>query len=479
MSYEKRADYSERLLFPPSLEDWLGADHPVRFIREFVDALELKELGFKTRTSGEGRPNYASDLLLKVWLYGYLMRTRSSRGLERGCRENIGLIWLTGMNEPDHNTLWRFFNENKAALRKVFKQVVRVAAKAELIGMVLHAVDGTKIAARASRRTGEHKVDLEETLRKLDASIDEMMSKVGVAEQSERGEYSLPEELQEQERLREKIKAALDEMEEAGTKDLHPKESEARMMNCGPRKEFAYNAQAVADGESGLIIAVDVVNEADDHGLLVPMVEKVEAQLGSIAEETAADAGYSSAAELRLAEDRGYEVLVALGKQREGIDGKGEYHASKFHYDEESDHCVCPRGEVLKFHNETTSGKYKYPVRVFRCQSYKECPARWECSQAKNGRKIELSVHHDSLVRQREKQRQPEKQAALRRRLGIIEPVFGNIKQAMGFRRWTHGGLDGVRTQWSLLCTTVNLSKLHKFWLSGRLVLAGSEAVGS
>lgn len=143
------------------------------------------------------------------------------------------------MNEPDHNTLWRFFNENKAALRKVFKQVVRVAAKAELIGMVLHAVDGTKIAARASHRTGQHKADLEEALRKLDASIDEMMSKVEGAEQSERGEYSLPEELREQERLREKIKAALSEMEEAGTKDFHPKESEARMMNCGPRKEFA------------------------------------------------------------------------------------------------------------------------------------------------------------------------------------------------------------------------------------------------
>jgi len=478
MSYEKRADYSERYLFPPSLEDWVGADHPVRFVREFVDQLNLKELGFKVRVAQEGRPNYASDLLLKVWLYGYLMRIRSSRSLERGCRENVGLIWLTGMNEPDHNTLWRFFNDNKRALRSIFRQVVRVAARAELVGMVLHAVDGTTIAAKASRRTGLHKADLDKALRKLDESIDEMMNKVGAAEQSERGEYCLPEEMREQERLREKIKAALEEMEEAGTKDLHPKEGEARMMNCGPRKEFGYNAQAVADGDSGLIVVADVVNDADDHGLLVSMVERVEAELGSSAEETVADAGYSSAAELRLAEERGYEVLVALGKQREGIAGKGEYHASKFEYDEELDHCVCPRGKVLKFENETTSGKYKYPVRVFRCKSYKECPARWQCSKAKNGRKIELSVYHSSLMRQREKQRQAEKQAALRRRLGIIEPVFANIKQAMGFRRWTVGGLDGVRTQWSLLCTTVNLGKLYKFWLSGRLVLAADEAGG-
>jgi transposase len=422
------------------------------------------------RDSEEGRPNYAPDLLLKVWLYGYLMRIRSSRGLERACRENVGLIWLTGMNEPDHNTLWRFFSENKKALRNVFKQVVRIALKAKLLGLVLHAVDGTKIIAHASRSGGLHKVNLEKALRKLDQSIEEAMGKIETAEVEEQGEYRLPEELREKGQLREKIKAALEEMKEAGTKNYHPQEKDARMMNCGPRKEFGYNAQAVADGESGLIVAEEVVNAAADHGLLVPMVEKVEAELGQAAEETLADSGYSSAAELRRAEDRGYGVLVNLGKQREEIPEAGEYHPSKFRYDKEADQCVCPRGEALTFAGATKSHS-KYPVRVYTCKSYKECPVRWQCSKAKSGRRIELSVFHDSLMRQREKQRREEKQAALRRRPGIIEPVFGNIKQAMGFRRWTVAGLDNVRTQWSLLCTTVNLSKLHKLWLSGQFVL--------
>lgn len=475
MSYEKRADYSEIYLFPPSLEDWVGADHPVRFVREFVDALDMKGLGFKVRESEEGRPNYAADLLLKAWLYGYLMRIRSSRRLEEACRENIGLIWLTGRNEPDHNTLWRFFSGNKAALRNVFKQVVRVAARAQLIGVVLHAVDGTKIAARSSRATGQHREDLEKALEKLDSSVDEMMSETSEVERGEQGEYRLPEGLKEQEQLREKIRAALVEMEVEGTCDLHPLEKDARMMNCSgkrARKEFGYNAQAVADGGSGLIVAVDVVNEADDHGLLVPMIGRVEAELGRSAEDTVADAGYRSAAELRRAEDRGYGVVVALGRQQEIVDGALEYHPSKFRYEPEQDQCVCPRDVVLKFESETTSGKYKYPVRVYRCQSYKQCPVRWQCSRAKNGRRIELSIYHDSLVRQREKQRLPEKQAALKRRQTIIEPVFGNIKEAMGFRRWTFGGLDAVRTQWSLVCTAFNLKKLHKFWLAGQLVLA-------
>jgi len=470
MSHEKRAEYSERYLFPPSIEDWVGADHPARFIREFVDALDLKDLGFRERVSEEGRPNYAADLLLKAWLYGYLMRIRSSRSLERACRENVGLIWLTGMNEPDHNTLWRFFSENKGALRNVFKQAVKVAARADLIGLVLHAVDGTTITAQASRRKGLHKADLEKVLRKLDAAIEETMKRIEAAEKGEQGEYRLPEELREQEQLREKIRTALTEMKEAGTKDYHPLEKDARMMNCGGgRREFGYNAQAVADSQSGLILATEVVNEADDHGLLVPMIERVEAELGSSAKETVADGGYRSAHELHLAEERGYGVLVALGRQAETIEGAGEYHHSKFHYDKQRDHCVCPRGELLRFRRQSVSSKNKYPIRVYQCQSYKECPVRWQCSQSNSGRRIELSIYHDSLVRQREKQRRAEMQQALKRRQVIIEPVFGHIKQAMGFRRWTLSGLDGVRTQWSMLCTVVNLSKLHKIWLSGNL----------
>ena len=477
MSYEKRADYSERYLLPPSLEDWVGADHPVRFVREVVDVLDLRGLGFKQRKSEDGRPNYAADMLLKVWLYAYMMKIRSSRALERACRENVGLIWLTGMHEPDHNTLWRFFRENKKPLRRLFKQVVRIAVKAELIGLVLHAVDGTKMTGASSRRTAWHKADLEKSLKRVDESIEQMMRGVEAAQTNESGEYRIPEELAEKEHLREKIKQALIELEEAGEKDLHPHEKDARMMNCngkGSRKEFGYNAQAVVDA-GGLVVAHDVVNEADDHGLLVPMIEKTEENVGQAAKETVADTGYKSAEELFQAEKHEYNVIVALGKQGEDVEGVGEYHPSKFQYDAEKNQCICPRGEILGFERETTSGKDKLPVRVYQCRSYKQCPVRWDCSKAKNGRKIELSIYHESLVRQREKQRDKEKKEALKRRQVIVEPTFAHIKHAMGFRRFTYRGLESVRAQWSLLCTTVNLSKLYQHWLGGKFSLAGAK----
>jgi transposase len=108
-------DYGQQFLLPPALEDWVAADHPARFLREFVDQLDLAALGFALPTAVEGRPPYAPSLLLKIWLYGYYHRIRSTRKLETACREHLSLLWLIGLIAPDHNSLWRFWRDNKKA----------------------------------------------------------------------------------------------------------------------------------------------------------------------------------------------------------------------------------------------------------------------------------------------------------------------------------------------------------------------------
>ena len=152
MSRSRSANYDQVFLFPPALEDWIPAQHPARFVREVVDSLDLDSLGFQWGHEGEdGRPRYALDLMLKVWLYGWMEGVRSTR-LERGCAEAVGLIWLAGMMTPDHNTLWRFWRDNRKAMKALLKKVVGIAVDAGVVGAVLHAVDGTKIAAVSSRR---------------------------------------------------------------------------------------------------------------------------------------------------------------------------------------------------------------------------------------------------------------------------------------------------------------------------------------
>ncbi|MCP4640930.1 MAG: transposase [bacterium] len=136
-------DYAQEFLLPPSLEDCVSPSHPARIIREFVDALDLAELGIAWASGERGRPAYAAGLLLKVWLYGYYERIRSTRKLEKACRDHIGSLWLTGMIAPDHNTLNGFFRANGKGIRQLFRKTGEVACAADLVGFVLHTVDGT------------------------------------------------------------------------------------------------------------------------------------------------------------------------------------------------------------------------------------------------------------------------------------------------------------------------------------------------
>jgi transposase len=471
MTHEIRANYDQIDLLPQSLEDWVPGDHPARFIREFVDALDLAELGFAERESEEGRPNYAADLLLKVWLYGYLARIRSTRELERACREHLSLLWLTGRHAPDHNTLWRFWRDNREALREVFRAGVKVAAEQGMIGLICQAVDGTKIQAVASRRRVEHRKELEKLLGRVEASIVEMEAAVGAAEQEERGEYRLPEGLREAGELRQAIRESLRRMQEAKRAHLHPQEPEARLMPCEGRKQPAYNAQAVVDAQAGIIVAEMAVNAESDNALLVPMLEEVRGNLGRVAKETIGDGGYSSAGQLGEAEARGYEVLVAPGVETGGLK-RGAYDSTKFEYERESDEVICPQGKRLKFEGEKNKGPQRPAVRSYRCQHYQQCPVRELCSGRRDGRRIEVSPQRAAVMRQREKRRDPRQQALLRQRKAIVEPVFATIKEALGFRRWTVRGLQNVRTQWSLLCAAFNLKKMYQHWVVGQLALA-------
>ena len=468
MSKEIRPDYMQQFLLPPCIEDWVPPNHPARFVREMVRALNFKELGIKESSGNEGRPHYATDMLLAVWLYGYYSKIHSTRALEKACMENLALIWLTGNNAPDHNTLWRFFRHNKKAIRRVFKQSVRVACKANLVGMVLHALDGTKIRAAASNRTSLSEKSLNKALKSLEEQIEEIEARLEAARGQEAGEgWAMPQELEDAVTLRDAVHAGLEALREEDVKNLSPVDVEARVMKTGDGNRFAYNAQAVADAGSGLIVCADVVNEQNDTHQLASMLEQTADTLGRTAQENLADGGYDSGEQIAAAAAAGHEILLPMEAEKAGT-----FHTINFEHDVTRDLVVCPMGRTLEFEREKASRTGNCTLRIYRCKNGAQCERAHECTKDKQGRMVGIAPWHEQARAQRDKQRDAGKRCKLKRRGEIIEIVFAGIKEHLGFRRFTVNGLENVKAQWALVCTAFNLRKLYKVWLAGNLILA-------
>jgi len=470
------ADYQTSWLLPPNLEDMVGRDHPSRFLREFVDALDLRVLGFAEQRCHDGRPPYSNGLLLKVWLYGYWQGIRSHRKLEQACREHLSLLWLTGMNQPDHNTLWRFWQANKKSLRALHRQSVHLAMKAGMVSLVLLAVDGTKIEAVASGHSGWTKKRMQKLLAQLDEVLERTETEIETNAQQEQGEYRLPESLEQQQALREAVVEGLRELEQSGRGHYHQHEPEAHRMKCVSTNRFAYNAQAVADEKSGIIVACEVTSQENDVGQLPLMLKQAQQNIQSAPKEltgqletqkplvAVADTGYGAGADIAAAQAEGFEVVTPLP---EGAPKKDNpYHSSNFHYDAVRDVCICPQQQALAFTGQ--KDRRGQTVRVYRCRC-KDCPVIAQCTRNSKGRTIEIGPHNAVVVAMRKTLASEQGKARLRRRAAIIEPRFATVKARQGFRRWTVRGLDKVKAQWGWLCLTANLEILFRRWLTGAL----------
>jgi transposase len=454
-------NYGEQFLLPPALEDWVPADHPARFLREFVDQLDLPSLGFVVPGAVEGRPPYAPSLLLKIWLYGYMQRIRSTRKLEAACREQLSLLWLTGLHQPDHNSLWRFWRDHKRALRALFKQSAQLALQSGLVGLVLQALDGTKIEAACSGRTSWSKQSLEALLQKLDAELEQVEAAIErEGEPDPQTSYRLPESLADQQALREKVRHGLEQMKQAQREHLHPGEPQARRMNCEGKNRLAYNAQAVVDQKAGVVVAAEVVNQENDTGLAVPMIQQARDNCGQGAAVTVADSGYGSGVDIGRAAASGVNLLVKpVG---DAVAQRQPYHAYNFRYEAEPAAVICPQGQSLKFARRM---KQKgQTVQVYRCD-HKDCPVRAQCTRdCRQRRLVEIWPHTLAVQQMRARIKEPGAAGQLRQRRQIVERVFGHIKQHEGFRRWTVRGLEGVNAQWALICCAMNLRIMYAQW---------------
>ena len=467
-------DREQAWLLPPSLDDLLPLDHPARFVAEFVDALDKEgwaELGVEIGGDPLGAPAYHPSALLSVWLYGFMTGVRSCRKLETACRDQIPYLWLTGWQHPDHNTLWRFYKAHRQAMRELFKRTVRTAVAMKLVDLAVQAVDGSKVAANATR---DRTYDAERGRRLLDR-LEKAIADLEA--QNEAGEDAptthLPEQLADKRALREQVKQAMDDLaSQDRLKHVNLTDKDARLMKTRQGIVPSYNGQAMvspvtAEGEvTGMLItAVGLVDEPDDHMSFTPMLEQAEETTGAKVPMTLADAGYYSG--INLAECVGRGQAVTMPESLPPPDRP--YHKDQFIYDEQSDSFTCPKGQTLHFEciqklnkkNGAWNRIYRAPGKI--CRS---CPAFGVCTKTKRGRAIAVGRHDAILRGHRAWMSTNTAKEAYKLRKQLVEPVFGIIKEQQRARRFLLRGLANVSAEWTMLATAFNLRILWKAWRS-------------
>jgi len=444
------------ILLPASLQDWLPEGHLARFVAEVVETLDLSAI-YRKYEEGDGRGLAAYDpkMMVRLLIYGYCRGVASSRRIERATYEDVAFRYLAADQHPDHTTLADFRKEHLAELAQLFVQVLRLCQRAGLVKLGHVALDGTKVKANASKHKAMSYERMGEAEKRLEAEVQALLEEAARVDAEEDGKYGkgkrgdeLPEEWARRERRLEKIreaKAALEQeareraekqkaQVEERLKEREKQEAErgrkfagrppqapdpeqakpepkaqrnftdpdSRIMKDGATKEFvqAYNAQAAVDSQAQVIVAASVTQEANDKKQLVPMLEQVEALTGSKPERATADAGYYSEQSVTDPKLEEIDLFVAPDRQHQG----------------------------------------------------EEVPSATGSPPGETGRAEQM----------RQKLRTAEGQAVYKLRKAVVEPVFGQIKEERGFRRFLLRGRVKVEAEWKMICATHNLLKLFR-----------------
>mgnify|MGYP001569028114 CR=1 FL=1 len=469
-------DLNQPLLLPPSLQDWLPERHLARFISDVVDGLDLSAIYVAyNRKDGRGLAAYHPVMMVRLLLYGYCMGVASSRQIERRTHEDVAFRYLAADQHPDHDTIASFRQTHLQNLAGLFLQALRLCEKAGLVKLGHVAIDGTKLQANASKHKAMSYERMNEKEKALKAEVEKLLEEAARTDAEEDAKYGkgkrgdeLPAELARRESRLKKIaeaKAALEQeareravaakataearleerrkQEEERGKKLggrppqvpdpeqakpEPKaqrnftDPDSRIMKDGATKSFlqGFNAQAAVDDTAQVIVGCAITQEVNDKQQLAPMIQQVEQNLGRKPEKATADAGYFSLAAVTDPRVNGVELLVPPDRQKHEATAEGA-------------------GEVIQEPAKLAEGPPSAEV------STDPAPAQASVADA-----------------MRQKLRSPEGQAVYKMRKAVVEPVFGQIKERRGFRRFLFRGLKKVEAEWQIICLTHNLLKLFR-----------------
>ncbi len=462
MNYIEGADRQQGWLLPERLEDYVSEDNPVRFLDAFVDSLDLAALGFQRAIlSDTGRHPYQPGDLLRLYLYGYLNRLRSSRRLEREAQRNIELLWLLRQLRPDFKTIADFRKDNLQPLRGVCREFTLLCRKLELFGGELVAIDGSKFRAVNSKRRNFSATKLRSTLAEIDAKIDGYLQQLNAADAIE-PDTTRPSAAQLQAKIaqlkqrRHQNAERLEQLQANGQPQVSLTDPDARSMKVGQSTEVCYNVQTAVDAKHKLIVEHQVTNAVTDMGQLTPMAVQAKQTLGVERLEVVADMGYYWGAQVKECVEAGITAYIpkalTSANTQQGLFGK-----ERFRYDVGPDCYRCPAGQELTYRSSSFElGRairyYRAPLSVCRA-----CVLKARCTRNKEARRLSR-WEHEALLEQMQQRvlARPEK---MKQRKALAEHPFGTLKRGMDAGYFLLRGLEKVRTEMSLTVLAYNLKR--------------------
>jgi len=427
MKYIIGQNRGQTSLFPVSLDAAIESGNEVRLIDAFVDSLKLEELGFGMEYVDNGRPAYHPGDLLKLYIYGYLNRIRSSRQLEKECYRNIEVMWLLKNLKPDHNTISNFRRDNPKAIKRVFRKTVEIAKYFELIGGKLLAGDSTKLRAQNSKKNNYNQKKIDRHLEYIQNKLDEYQKALAQSDGDER--QQIEQEIAKHEQRKEEYKKLENQLSESGQVQISTSDPESRqMITRNNITEVAYNVQTTVDAKNNIPIDYKVTNENDSKAM-GKMVLRTKTILGHTGFTSLYDKGYHTGSEFQTVADLGIEVMVAIPTVAANAPNHA-YNVENFEYNSEGDFYICPQGKEL--HTTGTLHEAKtYKFKRYTTRDCMSCPVKSECTKAKYGKGIQRSEYQEYINNNKERiQSNPN---YYRRRQAIVEHPYGTIKRQWGF----------------------------------------------
>ena len=491
MEFIRGADRNQMILFPDSIDDYVDENNAVRVIEAYIDSLELSALGFaKAQPNDTGRPMFAPKDLLKLYVYGYMNRVRSSRRLETESKRNLEVIWLMRKLSPDHKTISRFRHDNAAALKNVFRNFVKLCANLGLYGKELVAIDGSKFKAVNSKDRNFTSKKLQERMARIDVKIEEYLHELNEKDELEdsaeqtKSVEEITEIIAKLSARRTLYESYAADLAQTGETQKSLTDRDSRLMMTNGKTDVCYNVHTVVDSQNKLMIAFDVTNNSSDDNQITPMAELAKEILEVDTLTVAVDAGYDCAQDIVNAMNRGVDIHVAgtdfdicipRNETTEieistNKDGRCVYFA-------ERNIALCPMGQVLY------PGYYKKGSGHGVFYNYGACKqCTCSCTKETRGRRYHVPMgesdfskdYNDKELYIRQIRIAPNKKI-IKQRKSIAEHPFGTIKRNMDAGYCLTKGFKNVSAEFALTFLAYNLKRVINILGSKKLV----ECIGT